>query len=310
MQLCAFCGSEFPDDARFCGRCGRAPIATLDAPTTLSSGQARPVPKKEAEEEEERRRRAFLLDLSFFPGGGGQPSAGHVPVVQGTPQVSGVPVAQGTPSSLSGVPNAASLPQSAASPATDVSQGAASPAAAPGPPQGGASMTPTASPAQPLPVGSPHPPQEPPHHGRQVQHPAGKLHVPRSGGSAPARVIGSAPKWLHIALAGLVVIVASGITLAVLRTHPPGGGTITAFSVPTAGSSLSAITAGPDGNLWFTEPNGNKIGRITPGGATTGFSAPTDPASDASGVLTAGLVGTFFPLIQSGGPFVRRTPAW
>ncbi len=70
MQRCAFCGSEFPDHARFCGQCGRAPVATLDAPTTLSSAQARPVPKKAAEEEEERQRRAFLLDLSFSPGGG------------------------------------------------------------------------------------------------------------------------------------------------------------------------------------------------------------------------------------------------
>ncbi len=71
MQHCEFCGSEFPEDTRFCGRCGRAPRATLDAPTTLSSGQARPVPKKEAEEEEERRHRALLLDLSFSPGGAG-----------------------------------------------------------------------------------------------------------------------------------------------------------------------------------------------------------------------------------------------
>ena len=67
-------------------------------------------------------------------------------------------------------------------------------------------------------------------------------------------------------------------------------GTITEFPLPTGGSP-SGITAGPDGNLWFTEFNGNKIGRITPGGTTTGFSAPN-------------------PLIQSGGPFVRRPPAW
>ncbi len=32
-----------------------------------------------------------------------------------------------------------------------------------------------------------------------------------------------------------------------------------------------AITAGPDGNLWFTERNGNKIGRITTGGVITEF---------------------------------------
>jgi hypothetical protein len=294
MQRCAFCGSEFPDDARFCGRCGRVPGATLDAPTTLSSGQARPVPKKETEEEKERRRRAFLLDLLIFPGGGGPTRRRTGAGGAGTPQVSSVPMAQGTPSSLSGVPNAASLPQSVASPAAAVSQGAAAPAAAPGPPQGGAPMAPPATPAQPLPMRLPHPPQESPYHKRQVQHPPGKLHAPRSGRPAHARVIGSVPKGLHIVLAGLVVLVASGIALALI--HKGGGGTpsrpgtITSFPVPTAASNPEGITAGPDGNLWFTEYNANKIGRITPGGATSGFSAPN-------------------PLIQSGGPFVRRAPA-
>jgi hypothetical protein len=288
MQHCAFCESEFPDDAHFCGRCGRAPIATLDAPTTLSSGLGRPVPKKEAEEEEERRRRAFLLDLSFSPGGGGQPGAGHVPVVQGTPQVSGVPMTQGTPTSLGGAPAVSAVSSSAAPPAP-------SPLGPPQASQGGAPVAPTASSAPPKLMGSPHPPQEPPYHGRQVQHQPEKLHAPRSGRPASARGIRSVPKGLHIALAGLVVLAASGITLALI--HKGGGGTpsrpgtIIEFSLPTVGSDPEGITAGPDGNLWFTEYSGNKIGRITPGGKVTGFSAPN-------------------PLIQSGGPFVRRTPAW
>jgi streptogramin lyase len=221
MQPCAFCGSVFPDNARFCGQCGRAPVATLDAPTALSRGQARPVPKKEVEEEEERQRRAFLLDLSFSPGGGGQPGVGHVPMVQGTPQMSGVPTVQGTPSSL--------------------------------------------------------------------------------------RVIGSAHKGLLIALAGLVVIVASGITLAVVRTQTSARpGTITEFSVPTVGSTLSAITAGPDGNLWFTENIGNQIGRITPGGAITEFPVPTS----ASGltVITAGPDGNLWFIEYYANQIGRITP--
>ena len=32
---------------------------------------------------------------------------------------------------------------------------------------------------------------------------------------------------------------------------------------------LSAIAAGPDGNLWFTNQNNNSIGRITPAGVVT-----------------------------------------
>src|ERR1700687_3194584 len=45
-------------------------------------------------------------------------------------------------------------------------------------------------------------------------------------------------------------------------------GTITEFPIPTAHSSPTEITAGPDGNLWFTESIG-KIGRITTSGAIT-----------------------------------------
>src|SRR6266508_2541159 len=46
---------------------------------------------------------------------------------------------------------------------------------------------------------------------------------------------------------------------------------ITEFSVPTSNSGPHGITAGPDGALWFTEVNGNKIGRITTGGVITQF---------------------------------------
>ena len=37
--------------------------------------------------------------------------------------------------------------------------------------------------------------------------------------------------------------------------------------------SLARITAGSDGNLWFTENEGNKIGRITTGGVIRETSA-------------------------------------
>ena len=54
--------------------------------------------------------------------------------------------------------------------------------------------------------------------------------------------------------------------------------TITEFPIPTAGSGPTDITAGPDGNLWFTEsPSGNRIGRITPAGVITEFAVPASP---------------------------------
>ena len=46
-----------------------------------------------------------------------------------------------------------------------------------------------------------------------------------------------------------------------------------------AAAIRTAIAAGPDGNLWFTEFDGNRIGRITPTGAVTEFSAGMTAAS-------------------------------
>lgn len=47
--------------------------------------------------------------------------------------------------------------------------------------------------------------------------------------------------------------------------------TIIDFKVPTNQSVPYDIVAGPDGNLWFTEIGGNKIGKITPTGKITEF---------------------------------------
>jgi streptogramin lyase len=51
--------------------------------------------------------------------------------------------------------------------------------------------------------------------------------------------------------------------------------TVTEFHVPTAGSRPYTIVPGPDGNLWFTESNGNKIGRITTDGKIVEYKVPT-----------------------------------
>src|SRR4051812_10792337 len=60
--------------------------------------------------------------------------------------------------------------------------------------------------------------------------------------------------------------------------------TITEFSAGiTASSSPQGITAGPDGNLWFTEAAG-RIGRVTPQGAITEFSTGISPNSNVDGI--------------------------
>ncbi len=62
--------------------------------------------------------------------------------------------------------------------------------------------------------------------------------------------------------------------------------TINEFTIPTANSNPIEITAGSDGNLWFTEYH-DRIGRITPAGIITEFS--TGITSGSSPIsITAG----------------------
>ena len=63
-------------------------------------------------------------------------------------------------------------------------------------------------------------------------------------------------------------------------------GTITEFAI-ASGAQPAAIVAGPDGNLWFTEPSSfNAIGRCTPSGQISEYPLPTanaEPVSIAAG---------------------------
>ena len=56
-------------------------------------------------------------------------------------------------------------------------------------------------------------------------------------------------------------------------------GTMTEFPIAN-GQEPEGITEGADGNLWFTEPGANAIGRITPQGESTIFQITgSDPGS-------------------------------
>ncbi len=72
----------------------------------------------------------------------------------------------------------------------------------------------------------------------------------------------------RVALLLLLILLGVGGSLGgywFIRSIPPQIGTITEFPISTANNSLQSITAGPDGNLWFTESDG-WIGRMTPQG--------------------------------------------
>src|SRR5215471_21632332 len=100
MRQCEYCKAELPDQATFCGTCGR--IATDEAEaitgvTEIPTAELDAMPTEyDEEDEEEKRRRAALLGLSLPVLADSMAHEPTVPVVQGTPQVSNAPFVQGT----------------------------------------------------------------------------------------------------------------------------------------------------------------------------------------------------------------------
>ena len=75
------------------------------------------------------------------------------------------------------------------------------------------------------------------------------------------------------------------VSLAALSPVAQAASNIIEFPIPTASSRPAEMTIGPDGNLWFTEQDSNKIGRITPTGTFTEFPVPT-ASSAPTGIVT------------------------
>src|SRR4249919_764973 len=85
------------------------------------------------------------------------------------------------------------------------------------------------------------------------------------------------------------------------------GAAITEFALPNAGSLPNGIAAGPDGNVWFTEYSGNRIGRITPAGVITEFPVPT-PDSQPNGIIAGPDKNLWFTEL-AGNKIARITPS-
>jgi virginiamycin B lyase len=68
-------------------------------------------------------------------------------------------------------------------------------------------------------------------------------------------------------------------------------GVITTYSLPLRTDFPNAITAGPDGNLWFTDLSTDSIGCITTSGTITTY---TDPSMDAPDDITTGPDGALW----------------
>jgi streptogramin lyase len=101
------------------------------------------------------------------------------------------------------------------------------------------------------------------------------LGVISSGGQYTAPASGAGPATIR-ARSGAVSGTAN-ITIAQESVS------ITMFPIPTANSYPMGIVSGPDGNLWFTESQPSKIGRITLAGVVTEYQLPPPlPQNDAS----------------------------
>jgi streptogramin lyase len=92
------------------------------------------------------------------------------------------------------------------------------------------------------------------------------------------------------AAAALSVLLAAAAVLA--GAGAAAGQSFTEYPVPTPSSQMLGIATGPDGNVWFTEQLGEKVGRITPQGVITEFPIPGTIVSPQA--ITAGPDGNLW----------------
>ncbi len=93
------------------------------------------------------------------------------------------------------------------------------------------------------------------------------------------------PRSLALTFALIIVFVMlpAGCSVAGLSIGPNNPtptphtlrGVVTEFDIPTADANAQGIAAGPDGALWFTEQDADKIARITTDGKVTEYPIPT-----------------------------------
>jgi virginiamycin B lyase len=104
--------------------------------------------------------------------------------------------------------------------------------------------------------------------------------------AACADLAGLQPTWIADQLTVMLQAgVPADVTLVLRRVGAQGQVTVrtdfpvstpvlTDFALPAMSAPMQ-ITAGPDGNVWFTERAANRIGRLTPTGTLTHFDLPT-----------------------------------
>jgi len=96
------------------------------------------------------------------------------------------------------------------------------------------------------------------------------LHLQRGAGLGQGRAQPVIASYYAAAAAiAIVLLFALG-----RRFDPPAAGQAVAHAQDVPPAFLGPITAGPDGNMWFTETEEGRIGRITPMGQVSAFPVP------------------------------------
>ena len=108
---------------------------------------------------------------------------------------------------------------------------------------------------------------------------------------------------IFLVLSGLLFLAGCGG-----NAPTPAAPTIREFPLPTPTSGAQWITAGPDGNLWFTGLDRAQIGRLTPAGQVTEFLLPS-ANSDEREEITAGPDGNLWFTEEYNHQIGRITPA-
>ncbi len=108
----------------------------------------------------------------------------------------------------------------------------------------------------------------------------------------------------------VLALLATGLLLPTGRAAPAPPArpdvAIDEFPLPDPSSAPYAITAGPDGALWFTEESASRVGRITLAGTVTEFPLP-DHSSRPMGIA-AGPDGNLWFVEATGNRVGRLTP--
>lgn len=82
--------------------------------------------------------------------------------------------------------------------------------------------------------------------------------------------------------------------------------TLTDYPIPTANSTPIDVAPGPDGNVWFVEYTGNKVGKVTPSGTVTEYAIPT-PNSNPQHIARGSDGNIWFA--EAAGKIAKITPS-